>query len=74
MSDLQLSGAKHLYPREVDLKGNVMHSRYCKRTPRRYDYDCERCLQLIAGAKPRQGWQRDYVRRKLREAQRGFQF
>jgi hypothetical protein len=70
MKDLELNNGTMLYPREVTQAGKTAHSRYCQRSPRRYDYNCERCLELLAGAKPRAGWQREYVRRKLAQVQR----
>lgn len=72
MSDLKLTNDNRLYPREVTLKGQTVHSRYCQRTPRRYDWNCERCIELMRGAAPRHGWQHEYFARKFNQVQRHF--
>ena len=39
---------------------NTKHSETCKRVFSRYDADCPRCQELMAGSKPREGWQARY--------------
>lgn len=72
MSDLTLTNDNRMYPREVTLQGVTVHSRYCQRTPRRHDWNCYRCVDLMRGAAPRKGWQHDYFARKLNQVQRRF--
>jgi hypothetical protein len=46
----------------------MKHKSDCKRVFNRYDATCPRCVELIAGAKPREGWgdrQRENDRRTL---------
>jgi hypothetical protein len=62
---LSLLPGMKMHPEEHDEKGNVKHSKYCMRTPKRYDWGCHRCVQLMQGAAPRKGWQRDFFARKL---------
>lgn len=49
----------------------MKHSAECKRVFGRYDANCPRCKELMAGARPREGWQREYYARQAqRDAQR----
>jgi hypothetical protein len=62
---LQLTGTLPMYPEEHNQDGTLKHSKYCMATPNRKDWGCHRCIELLLGAAPRKGWQRDYFARKL---------
>lgn len=47
----------------------MKHSFDCKMAFGRKDADCPRCQELIAGAAPRSGWQKDYFSTKARHEQ-----
>jgi formamidopyrimidine-DNA glycosylase len=61
-----------MYARELNANGTTKHSRHCQSTFGRRDWNCHRCVELILGAAPRDGWQHEYFARKLRQAQRSF--
>jgi hypothetical protein len=63
-----------MYPPEFTAGGISKHSRHCKSTFGRRDWDCHRCVALLLGAAPRDGWQHEYFARKLRRRQRSFDF
>ena len=45
----------------------TQHSLSCTRVFKKYDPSCPRCKELIAGAKPREGWQKQYFANKERD-------
>lgn len=45
----------------------TQHNAGCQRVFKNYDPNCPRCQELMAGAKPRQGWQGNYYRRKKQQ-------
>ena len=50
---------------------NTKHKNDCNRVFKNYDSTCPRCQELIAGSKPRDGWQKQYFSRKAQmDAQR----
>lgn len=61
-----------MYPQELNHDGTTKHSRRCQAAFGRKDWSCHRCAELMRGAAPRKGWQREYFSRKLREHQRTF--
>ena len=46
------------------------HKADCRRVFSNYDMTCPRCIELAAGATPREGWQKDYYGRKKQEEER----
>lgn len=46
---------------------NTKHSNSCNRVFKNYDNTCPRCIELINGAKSRDGWQKSYYSNKARE-------
>jgi len=46
---------------------DTKHSNQCQRVFKNYDSNCPRCQELIAGSKPRGGWQKQYFARKHSE-------
>lgn len=45
------------------------HKHDCSRVFKNYDMSCPRCVELAEGAKPRDGWQRQYYgNKKVEEA------
>ena len=38
--------------------GKLLHSKACKAAFGRFDTSCPRCLELLHGAPPRQGWKK----------------
>lgn len=71
--DLRLADHPLMYPLEINKDGTTRHSKDCRRTPSRYDWNCHRCCELLQGAKPRT-WSTDYLRRKIQGAQRSLIF
>jgi hypothetical protein len=63
-----------MYPKELNGNGTTKHSKKCQATFDRKDWKCHRCVELILGAAPRNGWQHEYFARKLRQVQRSFNF
>jgi hypothetical protein len=61
-----------MYPKEVDAEGHTLHSKHCKAAFARRDWQCHRCCELMHGAAPRDGWQKPFFARKLREVQKYF--
>lgn len=61
-----------MYEPEFTAAGAAKHSRHCKALFARRDWNCHRCVELVLGAAPRDGWQHEYFARKLRKAQRSF--
>jgi hypothetical protein len=47
--------------------GGVQHAPDCRMAFGRKDPNCPRCQELLQGAQPRAGWQRDYFARKTRQ-------
>ena len=43
---------------------NTKHSPDCRMVFGRKDPECPRCQELLAGAAPRSGWQKDHFSRK----------
>jgi hypothetical protein len=72
--DRLLRDADPMYPPEFTVAGASKHSRRCQSTFGRRDWCCHRCVELILGAAPRDGWQHEYFARKLRQVQRSFNF
>ena len=54
----------HVTEQEWDQAVPTKHSLDCRMTFGRKDPNCPRCQELLAGAAPRAGWQRDYFSRK----------
>ena len=46
---------------------NTKHSTTCARVFNKYDPTCARCIELINGAKAREGWQAKYYENKKRD-------
>ena len=44
--------------------GTLAHSADCVMAFGRKDVECPRCMELINGAAPRSGWQKNYYERK----------
>lgn len=63
-----------MYPQELNDDGTTKHSRHCRACFGRKDWNCHRCVELVLGAAPRNGWQHEYFARKLRQVQRSFNF
>jgi hypothetical protein len=63
-----------MYPAEFTAAGAAKHSHRCQSTFGRHDWNCHRCVELMLGAAPRNGWQHEYFARKLRQQQRSFDF
>lgn len=63
-----------MYPKEMDREGHTLHSKYCKAAFFRRDWSCHRCCELMQGAAPREGWQKPFFAKKLRQVQRCFLF
>jgi hypothetical protein len=68
--DLLTSPVPEMYPREANQDGTTRHSKHCLATFSRRDWRCHRCCELMLGAAPRKGWQREYFQRKLNQVQR----
>jgi len=47
---------------------NTKHNQDCARVFSHYDTNCPRCKELIAGSKPRDGWQKRYYAQKSEQA------
>lgn len=45
----------------------MKHDNSCERVFKNYDLKCSRCIQLAAGAAPREGWQKSYYATKKRQ-------
>jgi hypothetical protein len=73
LSDL-VNNNDQMYPKETTAEGVTKHSRRCQSTFGRRDWNCHRCVELLLGAAPRNGWQHEYFARKLRQVQRSFNF
>jgi hypothetical protein len=63
-----------MYPKVTDREGHTLHSPHCKAAFSRRDWQCFRCCELMHGAAPREGWQRPFFAKKLRELQNWLQF
>jgi hypothetical protein len=63
-----------MYPRRVTSTGATRHARQCKSAFGRTDWQCHRCLELLQGAAPRDGFVADYAARKLGQQQRRFEW
>jgi hypothetical protein len=63
-----------MYPNETDAQGKTLHSRHCKAAFNRRDWQCFRCCELLHGSAPREGWQRPFFAKKLRQIQRVLLF
>lgn len=50
-----------------NLDGTLAHSTDCEMAFGRKDHECPRCIELLNGAAPRAGWQKDYYAKKARE-------
>ena len=48
----------------------IKHKTDCKMVFGRKDPSCPRCQELLSGAKPREGWQREYYTTKQQEEAR----
>jgi hypothetical protein len=70
----ELVSQETMYRPEFNQDGTAKHSRHCMATFARRDWDCHRCVELLMGAAPRNGWQREYFARKLRQNQRSLMF
>lgn len=47
--------------------GSLAHSTDCIMAFGRKDAECPRCVELINGAAPRSGWQKDYFEQKAHQ-------
>jgi len=56
-----------MYEARYAKNGDLKHSDECKMAFGRKDHNCPRCLELLAGAPSRSGWQKDHYSRKARE-------
>jgi hypothetical protein len=45
---------------KTETSSQTNHKPDCSRVFRNYDASCPRCLELISGSKPREGWQTKY--------------
>lgn len=54
-----------LYDAVHNKDGSLAHSYDCKMAFGRKDPRCPRCIEMLNGAKPREGWQARYYQTKL---------
>jgi hypothetical protein len=53
-----------MYKAEYTKQGKLKHSNQCKMAFGRKDKECPRCQELLNGAQPRSGWQKEYFEHK----------
>ena len=63
-----------MYPKVTDAEGHTLHSPHCKAAFSRRDPRCHRCSELLHGRPPRDGWQKPFFAKKLRERQKVLLF
>lgn len=47
--------------------GSLRHSNECKMNFGRKDHECPRCVEMLNGAAPRDGWQKRYFCKQKQE-------
>ncbi len=53
-----------MYPAVHAKNGQLKHSSQCQMTFGRKDPKCHRCVELMNGSTPREGWQKSYFKHK----------
>lgn len=56
-----------MYTTLYNKDGTLKHSHECKMAFGKKDAQCPRCAEMLAGAPARDGWQRNYYEKAMRE-------
>lgn len=56
-----------MYAAILNKDGSLKHSSECQMTFGRKDPECPRCVEMLNGAPPRDGWQKGHYERKKKE-------